>query len=316
MLNRRHLRVKALQVLYSYQQSQVKEILPYEKALIQSVDKVYEMYIWLLSLLIEVADYSIIDAEERANKFLPSEEDLNASVKIQDNLFIVSLKQNPEYLAAVKKYKISWDFDPEVRKSIFITLKASEEYKTFLNLTDHSIQKDKDIIKFIFKKLILKSPGIEQIFEEKFINWSVDKDVLQALVAKTFKNFSSTNPEENKLADICLNWEEDRPYLLDLFKKVIAFEKEYQDLIAQKTKNWDSERIALMDTLLMRMAITELIHFPTIPVKVTMNEYIEISKEFSTPKSNTFINGILDKILADLKSAGKIKKVGKGLLEY
>jgi N utilization substance protein B len=314
MLNRRHLRVKALQVLYSYQQSQVKEILPYEKALLQSVDKVYEMYIWLLSLLIEVADYSIIDAEERANKFLPSEEDLNASVKIQNNLFIASLKQNPEYLAGVKKYKISWDFDPEVRKSIFITLKASEEYKTFLGLTDHTIQKDKDIIKFIFKKLILKSPGIEQIFEEKFINWSVDKDVLQALVAKTFKNFSSVNPEENKLAEICPNWDEDKSFLIELLKKVISFEKEYQELIAQKTKNWDSERIALMDTLLMRMAITELIHFSTIPVKVTMNEYIEISKEFSTPKSNSFINGILDKILADLKSAGKLRKTGKGLL--
>ncbi|WP_395804920.1 transcription antitermination factor NusB [Daejeonella sp.] len=315
MLNRRHLRVKALQVLYSYQQSQVKEILPYEKALLQSVDKVYEMYIWLLSLLIEVADYSIIDAEERANKFLPSEEDLNASVKIQNNLFIASLKQNPEYLAAVKKYKISWDFDPEVRKSIFITLKASEEYNTFLGLTDHTIQKDKDIIKFIFKKLILKSPGIEQIFEEKFINWSVDKDVLQALVAKTFKNFSSVNPDENKLAEICPNWDEDKSFLVELLKKVISFEKEYQELIAQKTKNWDSERIALMDTLLMRMAITELIHFSTIPVKVTMNEYIEISKEFSTPKSNSFINGILDKILADLKSAGKLRKTGKGLLE-
>ncbi|WP_291401866.1 transcription antitermination factor NusB [Daejeonella sp.] len=314
MLNRRHLRVKALQVLYSYQQSQVKEILPYEKALLQSVDKVYEMYIWLLSLLIEVADYSIIDAEERANKFLPSEEDLNASVKIQNNLFIASLKQNPEYLAAVKKYKISWDFDPEVRKSIFITLKASEEYKTFLGLTDHTIQKDKDIIKFIFKKLILKSPGIEQIFEEKFINWSVDKDVLQALVAKTFKNFSSVNPEENKLAEICPNWDEDKSFLIELLKKVISFETEYQELIAQKTKNWDSERIALMDTLLMRMAITELIHFSTIPIKVTMNEYIEISKEFSTPKSNSFINGILDKILADLKSAGKLRKTGKGLL--
>jgi transcription antitermination factor NusB len=152
------------------------------------------------------------------------------------------------------------------------------------------------------------------IFEEKFINWSVDKDVLQALVAKTFKNFSSTNPEENNLAEICPNWDEDRSFLIDLLKKVISFEKEYQELIAQKTKNWDSERIALMDTLLMRMAITELIHFSTIPIKVSMNEYIEISKDYSTPKSNSFINGILDKILADLKSAGKVRKTGKGLL--
>jgi N utilization substance protein B len=292
MLNRRHLRVKALQVLYSYQQSEVKEILPFEKALLLSVDKVHEMYFWLLSLLIEVADYSIIDAEERANKHLPSEADLNVNAKLHNNLFIYSLKQNKEYLAAIKKYKISWSFDPEISKSIFISLKNSPEFTSFNDLSVHTIQSDKDVIKYIFKKLILKSPGIEQIFEEKFINWPVDKEVLQALVAKTFKNFSSENPDENKLAQVCPNWDEDRPFMLDLFKKVVSFESEYQEIIGQKTKNWDSERIAVMDTLLMRMAITELVHFHLIPVKVTMNEYIEIAKEFSTPKSNSFISRI------------------------
>jgi N utilization substance protein B len=315
MLNRRHLRVKALQVLYSYQQSEVKEILPFEKALLLSVDKVHEMYFWLLSLLIEVADYSIIDADERANKHLPSEADLNVNAKLHNNLFIYSLRQNKEYLAAVKKYKISWSFDPEINKSIFISLKNSPEFASFNDLTIHTIQSDKDVIKYIFKKLILKSPGIEQIFEEKFINWPVDKEVLQALVAKTFKNFSSENPDENKLAQVCPNWDEDRPFMLDLFKKVVSFESEYQEIIGQKTKNWDSERIAVMDTLLMRMAITELIHFHLIPVKVTMNEYIEIAKEFSTPKSNSFINGILDKILAELKASGKLHKSGRGLME-
>jgi len=315
MLNRRHLRVKALQVLYSYQQSEVKEILPFEKALLLSVDKVHEMYFWLLSLLIEVADYSIIDADERANKHLPSEADLNVNAKLHNNLFIYSLKQNKEYLAAVKKYKISWSFDPEISKSIFISLKNSPEFTSFNDLSVHTIQSDKDVIKYIFKKLILKSPGIEQIFEEKFINWPVDKEVLQALVAKTFKNFSSENPDENKLAQVCPNWDEDKPFMLDLFKKVVSFESEYQEIIGQKTKNWDSERIAVMDTLLMRMAITELVHFHLIPVKVTMNEYIEIAKEFSTPKSNSFINGILDKILAELKASGKLHKSGRGLME-
>ena len=315
MLNRRHLRVKALQVLYSYQQSEVKEILPFEKALLLSVDKVHEMYFWLLSLLIEVADYSIIDADERANKHLPSEADLNVNAKLHNNLFIYSLKQNKEYLAAIKKYKISWSFDPEISKSIFISLKNSPEFTSFNDLSVHTIQSDKDVIKYIFKKLILKSPGIEQIFEEKFINWPVDKEVLQALVAKTFKNFSSENPDENKLAHVCPNWDEDKPFMLDLFKKVVSFESEYQEIIGQKTKNWDSERIAVMDTLLMRMAITELVHFHLIPVKVTMNEYIEIAKEFSTPKSNSFINGILDKILAELKASGKLHKSGRGLME-
>ena len=315
MLNRRHLRVKTLQVLYSYQQSESKEVKPFENALLQNVDRVFELYVWLLSLLIEVAEYSVIDVEERANKHLPSEEDLNASDLLMSNLFIVALKQNPEYLAAVKKYKISWDFDPEIAKSIFATLKLSSEYKEFINIPEHTLRSDKDIIKFIFKKLILKSPGIEEVFEEKFINWPVDKEVLQALVAKTFKNFSSIKPVENHLAQMCPNWDEDRPFILDLFNKVIAFENEYQELISQKTKNWEAERIAVMDTLLMRMAIAELVHFPSIPIKVTMNEYIEIAKEFSTPKSNSFINGILDKILADLKEKGKVRKTGRGLIE-
>jgi N utilization substance protein B len=266
-------------------------------------------------LLIEVAEYSVIDVEERANKHLPSEEDLNASDMLMSNLFIVALKQNPEYLDAVKKYKISWDFDPEIAKSIFATLKFSSEYKEFINIPEHTIRSDKDIIKFIFKKLILKSPGIEEVFEEKFINWPVDKEVLQALVAKTFKNFSSIKPVENHLAQMCPNWDEDRPFILNLFNKVIAFENEYQELISQKTKNWEAERIAVMDTLLMRMAIVELVHFPSVPIKVTMNEYIEIAKEFSTPKSNSFINGILDKILADLKEKGKVRKTGRGLIE-
>ncbi|MGB4774521.1 MAG: transcription antitermination factor NusB [Daejeonella sp.] len=315
MLNRRHLRVKALQIVYAYQQSESKVVRQFENELLKSVDQVYEMYIWLLSLLVEVADYSIIDAEERANKHLPTKDDLNASTKLKHNLFIQSLLQNQEYNAAVKKYKISWAFDPEVNKSIFIALKSSKEYADFLAITHHTIKADKDIIKHIFKKLILKSPGVEQIFEEKFINWPVDKDVLQALIAKTFKNFSSENFGDNQLAEICPNWDEDKPFLIDLFTKTIAFETEYQKLIAQKTKNWEADRIAMMDTLLMRMAIVELVHFPSIPVKVSINEYIEISKEFSTPKSNSFINGILDKIFADLKSAGKIKKTGRGLNE-
>ncbi|HEY1010483.1 MAG TPA: transcription antitermination factor NusB, partial [Daejeonella sp.] len=138
MLNRRHLRVKALQVLYSYQQSESKDVKPFEKALLKTVDRVYEMYIWMLSLLVEVADYSIINAEERANKYLPSEDDLNATDMLKNNLFIQSLLQNPDYLAAVKKYKISWDFDPEISKAIFSSLKSSSEYKEFIGLPEHT----------------------------------------------------------------------------------------------------------------------------------------------------------------------------------
>src|SRR5690606_3862651 len=185
----------------------------------------------------------------------------------------------------------------------------------YLNQEDRSVAAEKDIIKFIFKKIILRSPAIEQVFEEKFINWPVDKEVLQAMIAKTFKNFTSEDPAQNQLADLSPNWQEDKQFVLDLLSNAIRYQDEYQQLISTKTRNWESDRIALLDNLLMRMAICELLNFPTIPVKVTINEYIEISKVFSTAKSNTFINGILDKILGELQTAGRIRKHGRGLMQ-
>ncbi|WDF56960.1 transcription antitermination factor NusB [Mucilaginibacter sp. KACC 22063] len=315
MLNRRHLRVKVLQALYAYYQTEKKDLKLNEKNLLQSIDKVYEMYIWMLSLISEVADYVVTDAEERANKYLPTEEDLKPNFKISENRFLVSLKQNADYIAAIKKYKISWDFDPELAKALFTILKNSPEYKEYLEFKDDTIQTDKDIIKFIFKKVILKSSLAEQVFEDKFIHWPVDRDVLQALIAKTFKNFSYDDPRQNKLAEVTGNWTEDREFIIELFQQTIRHDEEYQELINNKTQNWEPERIAMMDTLLMKMAITEFINFASVPVKVTINEYLEIAKEFSTPKSNSFINGILDKILFELKAGNKIRKTGRGLIE-
>jgi len=315
MLNRRHLRVKVLQALYAYHQSQDKDIRAAEKKLLKSVDEVAELYMWLLSLLVETADYAIMDADERANKHLPTENDLNVDVKLHHNKFITALRANEDYVSGLKKYKISWNFDPEIARSIFTTLKSSPEYGAYLNQEEHNIKTDKDIIKFLFRTIIMKSAVVEQLFEEKFINYPIDKEVLQALVAKTLKNFSNENPKENKLPEILPNWEDDREFIITLFSKVIAFDTEYQKYIADKTKNWEAERIAMMDVLLMKLAITELVHFNSIPVKVSINEYIELSKEYSTPKSNSFINGILDKILVDLKENGKIRKFGRGLLE-
>jgi len=139
--------------------------------------------------------------------------------------------------------------------------------------------------------------------------------VLQALIAKTFKNFAYEEPEKNKLAETVVNWEDDREYIVNLFQQTIRYDASFQEMITAKTQNWEPERIAMMDTLLMKMAIAEFMYFSSIPVKVTINEYLEISKEFSTPKSNSFINGILDKILIDLKTQNKITKIGRGLIE-
>ncbi|MFC5284853.1 transcription antitermination factor NusB [Pedobacter alpinus] len=313
MLNRRHLRVKVMQVIYAFQQASVKDTKQQEKSLLASVDKVFEMYIGLLALIVDVVQYAEIDAIDRANKHLPSDEDKNASLKILDNRFIKLLLDNNEYITSLKKYKTSWSFDPELARSLFVTLKNSEEYKAYLLKTDDDLHSDKDIIKFIFKKVILKSTLAQQALEEQHINWQVDQDVLQAMIAKTLKNFSSEVGEQ-KLAQVSANWVEDREFILDLFQKTIANNSAYQEMIVTKTKNWEADRIAMMDVILMKMALAELIYFTSIPVKVTINEYLEIAKEFSTPKSNTFINGILDKILEDLKEQGKIRKYGRGLL--
>ena len=314
MLNRRHLRVKVMQTLYAYSLSEDKNIVNFEKSLLKSVEEVDEMYIWTLNLLDEVAEYVLVDVEGIANKWIPSDKDKTfTSTKLNSNTFIDSLRQNREYLEKVKRYKVDWNYDPEIVRSIFSQLKDSEAYLEYLNLEDRSISAEKDIIKYIFKKIILKSPDIEQALDERFINWQVDKEVLQAMIAKTFKNFSSEVPAKNKLADLTPSWLEDKDFIIDLLKLTIKYTDEYQDMVAAKTKNWESDRIALVDNLLMRMAISELINFPSIPVKVTINEYIELSKSFSTLKSNTFINGILEKILADLTKEGRIRKAGRGL---
>jgi len=281
----------------------------------QSIDSVYEMYIWMLSLLVEVTEFTANDAAERANKHLKTAEDINPNMKLLHNKFSVLMQQNPEYIASVKKFKVDWGFDPEIRKTVYNSLKASKEYADYLADPNESLESSKDIIKYIFRKIILKNQGIIQVFEEKFINWQVDHEVMKGMVAKTLKNFTNDDPFKNKLTEISADWIEDSKFVQDLFVFTLQNDAKYQEMIAERTKNWESERIALMDTILMKMAICELLNFPSIPVKVTINEYLDLSKDYSTPKSNSFINGILDKILGDLKKNNTIKKIGRGLIE-
>jgi N utilization substance protein B len=315
MLNRRHLRIKALQNIFAWHMADKKDIKGDLKTLMQSIDSVYEMYIWMLSLMVEVTEFTANDAAERANKYIKTAEDINPNMKLLHNKFSVLLQQNPDYVAAVKKYKVDWGFDPEIRKTVYNALKASKEYADYLADPNESLESSKDIIKYIFRKIILKSQAIIQVFEEKFINWQVDHEVMKGMVAKTLKNFTSDDPFKNKLTEISADWVEDSKFVQDLFVHTLQNDAKYQEMIADRTKNWESERIALMDTILMKMAICELLNFPSIPVKVTINEYLELSKDYSTPKSNSFINGILDKILGDLKKNNTIKKIGRGLIE-
>jgi N utilization substance protein B len=315
MLNRRHLRIKAMQSIFAWQMTDKRDTVTSKKNLMTSIDNVYEMYIRMLALLSEITEYTAIDTIERSNKHFPTPEDLNPNEKLLHNKFIVLLQKNPEFQGAVNKYQVNWSADPDFLKTIYNKLKASPEYAAYLADPDDSLEGSKEIIKFIFRKIILKSQNIIQAFEDKFINWSVDKEVMQGMVAKTIKNFNSEDPFKNKLTPISADWDEDSKFVQELFVYTLRNNDEYQKMIAERTKNWESERIALMDTILMKMAICELMNFPSIPVKVTINEYLDLSKDYSTPKSNSFINGILDKILGDLKRTESIHKTGRGLIE-
>ncbi len=316
MLNRRHLRIKALQNIFAWHTTEKADALSSQKLLMKSIDEVYQMYISMLALIVDVTEYTAHDALERAAKHLPTAEDLNPNQKLLHNKFVNVLKKNPEYVAYVNKYQINWFSDPDIVRSIFNKLKETKEYVAYLaDETEETLEGSKEIIKFIFRKMLLKNANIVQAFEDKYINWPVDREVMQGMVAKTIKNFTSQNPVENKLTPISADWREDSEFVKDLFVYTLKNDEKYQELIAERTKNWESERIALMDTILMKMAICELMNFPSIPVKVTINEYLELSKDYSTPKSNTFINGILDKILNDLKKNNGIKKLGRGLID-
>jgi transcription antitermination protein NusB len=315
MLNRRHLRIKGLQTIYAYHQAEVRDLRAFEKNLLSDIQKVQEYYIYLLLLIVELASFEEEDAKERKTKHLPSKEDMDSKALLSDNLFIKLLKDHEQFNQMVKKYKLNWAGETVLLREIYNKLKSIQEYKDQADLKEKNYKSDQDFILFIYKNVIFQFPLLEQHLEEKNINWSVDENIVESMVLKTIKNFKDTDISENKLVPLTANWEDDSHFILELFQKTVLNDKQYGEYIADKTKNWDVERIALIDTILMKMAITEMIHFSSIPVKVSMNEYIDISKEFSTPKSKIFINGILDKILVDLKKNDLINKTGRGLIE-
>jgi len=313
MLNRRHLRVKVLEALYAYHQNDGKDIASNEKLLIGQVHKVYELYLYLLSLPIEVVSFASRDAADRAARHIQTVEDGIPALRITQNALILLMQEHPQLKKAMKAYKILHDDDQDTVRALFKEFRNTPEFGIYSNQEAHSFGEDQEIIQLLFKKIICRSPLIEQLMEERNISWPVDRDVIEGMVNKTFK--TAALPGGIQLLELTSNWEEDEDYIRRLFRLTLENEKVYESLIADKTENWEVDRIALMDTLLMKMALCEMMNFPSIPVKVSINEYIDISKEFSTPKSKTFINGILDKILIDIKGSGSLNKTGRGLLE-
>lgn len=303
-----------MQALYAFFQSDKQDINKGEREMLNSIEKMYDLYIYLLLMIIEIRDIAKNITEDAKSKRLPTKEDLNPNIKFIENKFIAQLSNNVQLNKQATNKKINWQGELELIRKIFLEIRAGEEYQKYMSSAESSFKEDRDFVAEIFKKYIAEFELLENFFEERSIYWVDDMRLVSAMVVKTIQGWDESKGENNLLMPLFKD-EDDRQYAIDLYRKTILDNAENEKLIADKTTNWEVERIAMMDVLLMKMALTEIAHFSSIPVKVTLNEFIEISKLYSSPQSKGFINGILDKLVLDLKKENKIKKSGRGLME-
>lgn len=309
------MRIKVLQALYAYLQKEDGDFALGQKDLLKSIDRIYELYIRYLTLFDDVLKFAVNRIEEGKKKKVPRPEDLNPNLKFVENKVLVLLSESRKVMAEAQKRKINWMGEAELIRKTYTTIKNSPEYIDYMAKPGSTFKEDQEFMVKIFKEYIANSEDILNHFEEMSIQWMDDIDLVCGSVIKTINSLKENSDEYFDLLPLYKDPGEDEQFVKDLFRKTLVNGSETEEMISTKASNWETERIAAMDMLLMKMAITEVKEFPTIPVKVTLNEYIEISKFYSTPKSNIFINGILDKSFAELKSKGEIRKVGRGLIE-
>ena len=316
MLNRRYIRVKVFQALYSYYQSDSSAVEQVEKGMINSIEKIYDLYLYIIQLLLEIKKEANHKIELRKGKRVPTEEDLNPNMKFVNNLVLQQFEDNVIFQRLCSNRKIAWHPDEDLPSKLFEKLILSEDYQLYMQTRDNKFGEDKDFAAKIISKFINEDDGLEFHIEEKSIYWLDDLSMVNVNLIKTIKDLKSTNTENDEiLTPLYKDREDDLNFIKKLFRKTVANNVELEQHIKDTTKNWELDRIALLDMILMKMAISEMIHFSSIPVKVSMNEYIELSKYYSTPKSKIFINGVLDKLSAQLRREGVIVKKGRGLVE-
>ena len=313
MISRRLLRIKILQICYAYFKSEGQSINQAEKELFHSIQKSYDLYHYLLLLIIDIVKYAQSRIDLATQKLVPTFDDLNPNTKFVDNKLIKQLENNLQLNKYLNDNKLSWVNYPELIKNLYLEIKDSDIYQNYMNSEQRSYKQDKKFITDLFAKVIILHEPLHQNLEEQSIYWNDDLEFVTGMIIKTLKGFKATSDESEELMLLFKN-EDDKDFAKRLFRKTVLNHAEYQNLIADYIKNWDIERVAFTDIVVMALAISELIEFNEIPVKVTFDEYIEIAKFYSTQKSNVFINGVLDKIVADLKKEGKIKKTGRGLV--
>lgn len=318
MLNRRHIRIKVLQALYAAIQSDETDVYTGQKKLMDKFDKIYDLAIYQISFFQEIRDFAENRSEEAKKKNYPTEEELNPNTRFVNNRLLNQIRDNKDYQKRCDSLAINWSTEPDMVRNVFVKLTESELFQNYMSDDESTFKSDKEFAIDAFDSVILPYENLYAFFEEKNINWADDYNLAAEVVMMVFASYKASWDENRKLPtlfkDDLEEVSQDREFAKELFKLVLDNRDKYDELIKPKVKNWEMDRLATIDRILIEMALAEVLNMPTIPVKVSLNEYIEMSKYFSTPKSKVFINGILDHILADLKTEGKIKKLGRGLV--
>lgn len=311
MLSRRLLRIKVIKALFAHLKSGADNMMASEKNLMASVDKAYDLYNLMLTLPVEIARYAEHRQELARQKKLPTYEDLNPNTKFVDNSVIRIIANTDAVNDYTAARKLNWSLYPELIRTLYAQLTESDYYKSYMQRSERSFADDRQLVEDFFKSL-QECEALDTVLEEMSILWDDDLGYILMMILRTLSNLRPTHTEL-KVAPKFKS-EEDPQFVKTLFEKTLVNFGEYQHYIEKFTANWDIERIVFMDNLIIGTAMAELLNFPSIPVKVTLDEYIEISKYYSTPGSSVFINGVLDKIVESLTAEGRIKKAGRGLI--
>ncbi len=312
MLSRRLLRIKAIKALYAHFKSESDSLTGSEKNMMQSIDKVFQLYHLLLFLPVEVRRYAESRIEIARNKKLPTPEDLDPNLKFTENKLISQLEISDGLGAYLQRNSLGWSHWPEIVKSLYKSMTASDYYKSYMGNPTRSYREDVKLAENFFIHTVSDNEEVENLLEEQSIFWADDLDFALIMVLRTL-SMCRERQDDIPLLPKFKN-EDDERFARQLFRRSLVNYNDNLAYIGRFTQNWDVDRIAFMDNLIMDCAMAELMEFDSIPVKVTLDEYIEIAKYYSTPGSGLFINGILDKIVEALEAEGRLNKTGRGLL--
>lgn len=320
LLSRRNVRVKVMQVLYTHEQSPDIPFTTLEKSLRERINNSFRLLIYNLYLIEKTAEYSVEDAGHKSSKHLPTEADKKFSVRIFHNPIIQKLVLDENFKRIIREQKLTYLPDADYFRTWFKTLEDTSSYKNYIQNENPPIEEDKRLILYLYRKVLLLSELFTQHVEDSFTTWNDDSTIIENQLVILIDKIATQVEKEivkgnEKFIKFPESMSEEHEFANELLNRVYYNEEYLATLITPKLENWDKDRLAQIDLMLMKMALAELLYFPNIPIKATMNEYIDIAKNYSTPKSGEFINGILDKIMKQLKEQGLLKKEGRGLIE-